>query len=77
MRYVGHIISARGIEADPEKCDMVGNWPTPKTPEEGRQLLGFAGYFHRFVKGFSKIDKHLIDLMPSPVKGKKSEGKED
>lgn len=40
-----------------------------------RQFLGFAGYYRRFVKGFSKIAKLLADLMPSPTKGKKKKGK--
>ena len=30
VKYVGHIVSANGIEADPEKCDKVVNWPTPR-----------------------------------------------
>ena len=34
VKYVGHIVSANRIEADPEKCDKVVNRPTPRTPEE-------------------------------------------
>lgn len=76
VKYVGHVVSARGIEADPEKCEKVRNWPQPRTPEEVRQFLGFAGYYRRFVKGFSKIAKPLTELMPTPVKGKpKKKGK--
>ena len=75
IKYVGRIVSANGIEADPEKCDKVVNWPTPRTPEEVRQLLGFAGYYRRFVKGFSRIAKPLTDLTPSPTKGKRKKGK--
>ena len=71
MKYVDHIVSARGVEADLEKCEKMRNWPTPKMPEEVRQFLGFAGYYHRFVRGFSKFAKPLTVLMPNPVKGKK------
>ena len=75
VKYAGHVVSARGIEAGPEKCSKVVNWPTPKTPEDVRQFLGFAGYYRRFVKEFSKIAKPLTDLMPSPTKSKKKKGK--
>lgn len=75
VKYVGNIVSANEIETDPEKCDKVVNWLTPRTPEEVRQFLGFAGYYRCFVKGFSKIAKPLTDLMPSPTKGKKKKEK--
>ncbi|PVD33765.1 hypothetical protein C0Q70_05025 [Pomacea canaliculata] len=45
VKYVGHIVSAAGVETDPEKCEKVKNWPVPRTPEDVRQFLGFAGYY--------------------------------
>ena len=70
VRYVGHIVSAQGIETDPEKTEKVRNWPRPQTPEEVRRFLGFCGYYRRFVKDFSKIARPLNDLMPAPNKKK-------
>lgn len=75
VRYVGHIVSAAGVEADPEKCDKIKNWPTLKTPEEVRQFIGFASYYRRFVKGFSSIARPLMELMPAPIKTKKRRGR--
>ena len=75
VKYVGHVVSAQGIEADPEKCEKVRDWPRPTNPEEVRQYLGFCGYYRRFVANFSKVAKPLTDLMPTPVKGKKRKGK--
>lgn len=43
VKYVGHIVSESGIEADPEKLDKVVNWPTPQNAEEVRQFTSFAG----------------------------------
>ena len=63
VRYVGHIVSATGIAADPEKIDKVQNWPTPKTRDELRSFLGFAGYYRRFVRNFSVIARPLNDLL--------------
>ena len=65
VKYVGHIVSESGIEADPEKLDKVVNWPTPQNAEEVRQFTSFAGYYRRFVKDFSKIAKTLTDLHPN------------
>ncbi|GJQ99681.1 hypothetical protein Tco_0522666 [Tanacetum coccineum] len=35
------------------------NWASPKTPTEIRQFLGVAGYYRRFIEGFSKIAKSM------------------
>ena len=42
VKYVGHIISSKGIEADPGKINHVRNWPTPRTAAETRTFLGFS-----------------------------------
>ena len=75
VRYVGYIVSESGIEADPEKVDKIQNWPTPTTPEKVRQFLGFAGYYRKFVKDFSKIARPLSELMPKSA-SKKSAAKQ-
>jgi len=71
VKFVGHIVSEDGIETDPEKIEKVVHWPTPTTPNLVRQFLGFAGYYRRFVKDFSKIVKPLNEVMPDPTKSKK------
>jgi hypothetical protein len=63
--YVGHCVSKDGIEPDPAKTEAIRDWPTPKTPEDVRRFLGFAGYYRKFVKDFSKIAAPLSALMPS------------
>ena len=58
-KYVGHVVSEEGIEANPKKVDTYKNWATRTNPEQVRQFLGFAGYYKIFVKHFSKIAKTL------------------
>ena len=70
VRYVGHIVSEKGIEPDPDKIVKVSNWETPTTPEAVRKFLGFVGYYRRFIPDFSKIARPLSDLMPTPHKSK-------
>ena len=62
VKYVGHIVSEYGVEADQEKIEKVINWPEPKNAEEIRQFTSFSGYYRRFVKDFSKIAISLTDL---------------
>ena len=74
VKFIGHIVSERGIEIDPDKTEKVINWPKPKTPEDVRRFLGFVGYYRRFIENFSRVSRPLTDLMPSPL-SKKSKGK--
>nr|GFC21780.1 hypothetical protein [Tanacetum cinerariifolium] len=52
----------RGIHVDPAKIESVKDWASPKTPTEIRQFLGLAGYYRRFIEGFSKIAKSMTKL---------------
>nr|GEV28591.1 putative reverse transcriptase domain-containing protein [Tanacetum cinerariifolium] len=44
------------------------DWASPKTPTEIRQFLGHAGYYRRFIEGFSKIAKSMTELTQKDVK---------
>ncbi|KAG8486936.1 hypothetical protein CXB51_020505 [Gossypium anomalum] len=58
LREVGflrHIVSAEYIRVDPNKISAIVNWKPPKNVSKVRSLLGLAGYYQRFVKGFSII----------------------
>ncbi|GJW44957.1 hypothetical protein Tco_0073756 [Tanacetum coccineum] len=50
------------------KIESVKDWASPKTPTEIRQFLGLAGYYRRFIKGFSKIAKPMTKLTQKKVK---------
>ena len=63
VQYLGHVLSEQGIEPDPAKLSTVRDWPTPTCEAEVRSFVGFAGYYRRFVKGFSQIAKPLHDLL--------------
>ncbi|GJT68780.1 putative reverse transcriptase domain-containing protein [Tanacetum coccineum] len=55
VQFLGHVIDSRGIHVDPAKIESIKDWASPKTPTEIRQFLGLAGYYRRFIEGFSKI----------------------
>nr|GEY61435.1 putative reverse transcriptase domain-containing protein [Tanacetum cinerariifolium] len=62
VQFLGHVIDSEGIHVDPAKIAAIKNWATPMTPTEVRQFLGLAGYYRRFIEGFSLISKPLTKL---------------
>jgi hypothetical protein len=56
---LGHIISEEGIIVDLEKVEAIQEWSAPRNVAEVRSFMGLAGYYRRFIAGFSKI-AHLI-----------------
>ncbi|XP_074327288.1 putative mitochondrial protein AtMg00860 [Apium graveolens] len=62
VAFPGHIISREGILVDPEKVDALSNWNRPANASKVRSFLGLAGYYRRFVEGFSKIAPPLTQL---------------
>ncbi|XP_073152945.1 uncharacterized protein [Henckelia pumila] len=68
ISFLGHIVSAKGIEVDPSKVEAVRNWDVPKNATEIRSFLGLAGYYRRFIQDFSKIALPLTSLTRKGVK---------
>lgn len=62
MRYLGHIISAQGITADPAKVEAVRSWPAPKNQTDVKSFLGLASYYRCVIKGFADIARPLHQL---------------
>ncbi|GKA10086.1 putative reverse transcriptase domain-containing protein [Tanacetum coccineum] len=50
------------------KIESIKGWASPKTPTEIRQFLGLAGYYRRFIEGFSNIAKSMTKLTQKGVK---------
>jgi hypothetical protein len=60
--FLGHIIYG-GISVDPSKVKDVLSWNTPQNVSDIRSFFGLARYYRRFIKGFSKISKPMIELL--------------
>ena len=67
ISFLGHIVSAEGIRVDPVKIEAVVNWKPPRSVTEVRSFLGIAGYYRRFVQGFSVIASPLTKLLRKGV----------
>jgi hypothetical protein len=63
VAFLGHIITDGGIKVDPCKITEILNWKQLKDVSKIRSFLGLAGYYRRFIEGFSKLVKPLTSLL--------------
>ncbi|GKD57273.1 putative reverse transcriptase domain-containing protein [Tanacetum coccineum] len=78
VQFLGYVIDRSGVHVDPAKIEAIKNWAAPTTPTEVRQFLRLAGYYRRFIEGFSLISKPLTKLTQKDKKyewGKEEEEK--
>ncbi|GJS85801.1 putative reverse transcriptase domain-containing protein [Tanacetum coccineum] len=67
VQFLGHVIDSKGIHVDPAKIESIKDWASHKSPIEIRQFLGLAGYYQRFIEGFSKIAKPMTKLTQKKI----------
>lgn len=62
VQYVGHIVTADGVRADPAKTDKIQSWPTPSNVSQLQSFLGFTGFYRRYIRDYSKI-AHPLNML--------------
>ena len=70
IQYLGHLISAEGIQPLPEKLESIAKMPASKNPKEVKQFLGLVGYYRKFVPRFTDISRVLTHLTKKDVEFK-------
>ena len=60
--FLGYLITPQGIHPNPQKVAAVREYPVPKSVKEVRQFVGFASYYRRLVRGFSRVAQPLHAL---------------
>ena len=70
IQYLGHLISAEGIQPLPEKLESIAKMPVSKKPKEVKQFLGLVGFYRKFVPRFADISRVLTHLMKKDVEFK-------
>ncbi|MBW0556939.1 hypothetical protein O181_096654, partial [Austropuccinia psidii MF-1] len=69
VEYLGYVVSSEGLKMDQEKIQQILNWPPPRNLKALQSFLGFANFYRRFIKNYSKkiILSHFNPSLPTIV----------
>ena len=62
VEFLGHILEKGRVRADPKKVRAVEEWERPTDRSQLRRFLGFANFYRRFIRGFSRVAAPLSAL---------------
>jgi hypothetical protein len=61
--YLGFVISANELRMDPDKVEVIKNWPSPRNIFEVRSFHGLASFYQKFIRNFSGISAAMMDTV--------------
>jgi hypothetical protein len=61
--YLGFVISANELRMDPDKVEVIKNWPSPRNVFEVRSFHGLASFYRKFIMNFSGISAAMMDTV--------------
>ncbi|MBW0575577.1 hypothetical protein O181_115292, partial [Austropuccinia psidii MF-1] len=63
MEYLGYVVSSEGLKMNSSKVQKIINWPQPKNIKALQSFLGFANFYHHFIKNYSEKISALTSLL--------------
>ena len=61
--FLGYVVSAQGVRIEDEQIKAVKNWPEPTSVRDIQVFIGFANFYRRFIRGFSRIAAPLTSML--------------
>ena len=68
IKFLGHIVSEKGMEVNPESVEGIVKMTFPKTTREVRRFIGMCSFYRKFIPDFAKIAAPLTSLQSKIVK---------
>jgi hypothetical protein len=62
VNFLGFVITPRGVEMEESRIEAIQSWPEPICVRDVQVFLGFANFYRRFIKGYSRICIPLTEL---------------
>jgi hypothetical protein len=73
VAFLSHVLSNGGVSVDLGKVKDMLEWEPPQNVSDICNFLSLAGYYHRFIKYFSKIAKPMTRLLEKGKEFKRSQ----
>ncbi|KAH9132175.1 hypothetical protein AeRB84_021345 [Aphanomyces euteiches] len=65
--FLGHTISAEGLQVDSNKVRAIEKWSSPTNRKELLSFLGMAGYYRKFIANYANLVLPMSDLTKDSV----------
>ncbi len=63
VRFLAFVVLVQGIRMEEERIENVRNWLEPQSVRDIQMFLGFANFYRRFIKNFSRIAAPLTSML--------------
>jgi hypothetical protein len=60
---LGFVILGNELRMDPNKVEVIKNWPSPRNVFEVRSFHGLASFYQKFIENFSGISAAMMDTV--------------
>lgn len=68
VEFLGYVISPKGVYMKKDRIHAVQNWPRPRCIRDVQVFIGFANFYRRFIRGFSRIAGPLTAMLKTGTK---------
>jgi len=68
VEFLGYIVKTRGVTMSDRKVQSVQKWAHPRSVKEVQIFIGFANFYRRFIKDFSKVCKPITETFKGSPK---------
>ena len=72
INFLGHLISAKGVQTSPDFVNVIKDWPLPHTIKDLRTFLGKTGYYRKFIRDYAKLAAPLQAFITKETSIKKN-----